>query len=123
METQITQHEDLELKNLSAFYGTMEYHNVMGTQTTDGIIYLMENGYSWFVTDFLSFVAVNPKSIRNQEFLTIKLLHNPYANNATMEISDGNGNVLDTQIYQWTDAKKDLTLFYTNGVLMLSGEY
>lgn len=40
-----------------------------------------------------------------------------------MEITDGNDNVLYRQNYDYTDAKRDLTLFYADNVLMLSGEY
>ena len=42
---------------------------------------------------------------------------------ATMEITDGNGHAFYRQEYKWSDAKRDLTLFYADNVLMLSGEY
>lgn len=110
--------DDLELKNLNEFIGTERYHNVMGIKCTDGVAYIMENGYSWFVTDS---IAVIITKLKNQEFLSVSLkLKN---NEAQMIITNGNENVLYTQDYEYTDAKRELKLFCTNGVLMLNNEY
>ena len=111
--------EDLELKSLSQFYGTNGYVNVLGINCTDGIAYIMKSGYSWFVTDMV--VMINAK-FKDEEFLSVKLKVND-DNTAKATIEDGNGKVFYTQEYKYTDAKKDLTLFCTNNVLMLSGEY
>lgn len=123
MKTQnTTQHkDDLSLKDLGLYYGTENYYNVMDVNVTDGINYIMKNGYSWFVTDFLSLIATNHNSIKGQEFLSIKLKLD--GNKGLMVVTDGNRKKLYTQKYGFTDAKKQLNLFYTNGVLMLSGEY
>jgi hypothetical protein len=40
-----------------------------------------------------------------------------------MTIDDGNGNMLYTQDYDYTDAKRELKLYYTDGVILLPGEY
>ena len=40
-----------------------------------------------------------------------------------MVVNEGNDKRLYTQEYDYTDAKQELTLFFTDGVLMLSGEY
>ena len=91
----------------------------MGVYVTDGIIYLMENGYSWFVTDA---IAVIRYKLRNQEFLSINLKVRD--GKAVMIITDGNKKRLYTQKYEWTNAKiNELKLFYVDGVLMLSSEY
>jgi len=115
--------KDLELKQLNQFIGTESYHQVYIDKKiagTDGVAYIMENGYSWFVTDMLAVVCTKPE-IRKQEFLAIKLKVKDKTAKATIE--DGNDHVLYQQDYSYTDAKKDLTLFLTNDVLMLSGEY
>ena len=113
--------DDLELKNLEQFIGTTQYYNVLNANVTDGIKYIMDNGYSWFVTDALIVIKMK---LKTEPFLTVKLLLNETKKDtATMEISDGNDNVFYTQIYSFTDAKRDLTLFYTDNVLMLSNEY
>jgi len=114
--------DDLTLKDLNQYYGTEQYHNVMGVNVTDGINYIIQNGYSWFVTDFIS--LVKHESIKEQEFLSIKLKLNTHGNKtALMEITDGNENILYTQRYDYTNAKRELNLYFTNEVLLLSGEY
>lgn len=111
---------DLELKDLGQYYGTTQYYNVMGANVTDGVGYIMQNGYGWFVTDMVVMLKMDDK-LKGQEFLAVKLKVKD--NKATATIEDGNGDVLYTQKYDYTDAKRDLTLYYTNNVLMLSGEY
>ena len=48
--------EDLELKDLGQYYGTTQYYNIMGVNITDGVEYIMKNGYSWFVTDTIAVI-------------------------------------------------------------------
>ena len=91
--------QDLTLSRLTQYSGTEKYTNVLGHNVTDGIVYVMENGYSWIVTDFLSLVMPN------------------------CPINDGNEKVLYTQKYEYTDAKKEFLMYYIDGVLLLSGEY
>ena len=110
--------DDLYLKDLAQYHGTMGYHGVMGTNVTDGVAYIMQNGYSWFVTDAI--VILNMK-LKRPEFASVKLKLKGTTGNTLIE--DGNGKLLNKQDYKYTNAKKELTLFYTNGVLMLSGEY
>jgi len=113
--------DDLELKDLGQYYGSVNNINVLGIQCTEGIQYIMNNGYSWLVTDLLPKVKFD-KMLMDEEFLSIelKLLADK---GAQVTIGDGNGNVLHTQDYAYTDAKVELKLFLTNGVLMLAGEY
>jgi len=112
--------EDLELRELDNYYSTESYHRIyLGAIATDGIAYIMQNGYSWFVTDAITIVT----KFKNEEFLSIKLQINKENSTADMIITDGNDHVLYTQHYEYTDAKRDLTLYYTGKVLMLSGEY
>lgn len=112
---------DLELKRLGEFIGTVEYYNVFNTHVTQGICYIMENGYSWFVTDVIAIIKFKPKPWR-EPFLTVKLKLTA-KNEADMIIEDGDYNRLYRQHYDYTDAKRELTLFYTGNVLMLSSEY
>lgn len=112
--------DDLELKKLGNFYGTTQYHNIMGNNCTDGIAYVFENGYGWVVTDALVILRMK-EEVKKEEFVAVKLKVDDGKAKITYE--DGNENVLYEQKYDFTDAKKDLTLFYTNGVLMLCSEY
>ena len=117
---------DLELKQLDSFIGTFNYYNVMGIVVTDGVKYIMDNGYSWFVTDAIAVIICPPPKLREylriNSFLVVKL-SNLKNNQCDMIMEDGNDNILYKQHYKFTDAKRELTLFYSNGVLMLASEY
>lgn len=112
----------IDLPDLPYYTGSDEYQNVMGVQATQGIVYLMKNGYSWFVTDSIVSLKMKPK-LRSQPFVSIKLKVNTEKSTAIVNFEDGNDKKLYSQTYGYTDAKTDLILFYTNGVLMLASEY
>lgn len=114
--------KDLDLKDLGQFYGTEKYHKIPlfnEFNLTDGVIYIMSNGYSWFITDCL---AVLKFKFKDQPFKSVKLklLDDQ---KAKMIITDGNKKILYTQKYEYTTAKKELNLYLTDNVLMLSNEY
>jgi len=111
---------DLELKELNQFCGTQQYYKgFLNTNLTDGIAYIMNNGYTWFVNDAITVIKTE---LKNQAFLVVKLELLPDSK-AKMIIDDGNGKILYTQNYDYTDAKRELKLFFTDNVLMLSSEY
>jgi len=112
---------DLELKALNGFIGTQNYWRHMGVNLTDGVKYIMDNGYAWFVTDTIIAIA-KTHNLLIQPFLTInlKLTGN---NTADLIIEDGDYNELYRQHYEFTDAKRELKLFFTDNVLMLNSEY
>lgn len=112
--------EDLELTQLEQFYGTTQYYNVMGTRVTDGVKYVMDNGYSWLVTDALAVLRTHPK-VRGQEFVVVKMV-NEANGGCSVRYEDGNGNVLYKQKYDITDAKVDVKMYFENGVLLLPRE-
>ena len=116
--------QNLELNEIDMFSGTERYHKLTPftkTVGTDGIAYIMNNGYAWFVTDVI--IALETKGIVNNEpFLSIKLKVTKNKT-ATVTVDDGNGKIVYKQKYTYTDAKKDLTLFLADEVLMLSKEY
>ena len=112
--------EDLELKGLEHFIGSERYYRVMNAIITDGVNYIMQNGYAWLVTDALSVIKTK---LRNEEFLSVKLQVDKENMEAEMIITDGNENILYKQYYEYTDAKRDLTLFFENNTLMLNSEY
>ena len=120
---------DLSLPQLETFIGTQQYYRYMGVLLTDGIRYIMENGYAWFVTDAIAVIVAHPKIrqyLQKDDFLTINLKLNKDKDGYTtadMIIEDGNYNRLYRQHYDITDAKRELKLFYTDGVLMLASEY
>jgi len=114
---------DLELKQLNQFYGTQQYFNCLGALVTEGVKYIMDNGYAWFVTDALAVIKAHPdKRLRAEPFLVVRLKKTA-ENEADLTIDDGNENVLYTQHYGFTDAKREPKLYFADNVLMLSNEY
>jgi hypothetical protein len=122
MEKMQTSNEttDLELKALDQFYGSQNwYKGYLGVLLTDGIKYISDNGYGWLVSD----VSVIAKKLEKKEpFLSIRLLLEN-ENKARIEITDGNDRVLYTQKLEYTDAKRELSLYFTDNILMLAREY
>ena len=111
---------DRQLKELDGFHGTNRYHKVVAFTdivATDGVAYVVENGYHWFVNDAL--IAITEK-LRNEEFLVVRLRLSPPA--ARMEITDGDGKVMYTQDYSITDAEVPVEFYVTNKVALLPGE-
>jgi len=113
---------DLDLKALDCFNGTSGYVKYLGSYLTDGVVYIMKNGYSWFVSDSLLEIKSNPR-LRSEGFITIKLIVNREKSTATVQFEDGNNKILKRKYYDYTDAKRDLKLFFIDNVLMLASEY
>ncbi len=113
---------DLELKDLGQFIGTQQYYSVFGVRVTDGVKYVMDNGYAWLVTDSIAVIRCKPK-VRREPFLVVELKVNLEEHTAKMVISDGNDNELHSQEYTFTDAKRDVTLWCENGVMILPSEH
>ena len=121
METTIEK-EDLELKDMGYFTGTEAYHNIwLNVLGTDGIAYVMKNGYSWAVTDACAVLRKEEK-VRNEEFVAVKL-QLPGDGTAKMVYENGDEKVLFTQKYGFTSARREFIMYYTDGILLLSGEY
>jgi len=122
-----SRHEpDLELKDLNRFYGSEHYYLLMGgVNATDGVHYIMDNGYAWFATDAVAVLKAHPKLkeyLTHDDFVAVKLQLLP-GKQARMVMEDGNGHELYSQTYDYSDARVGLRLFYTGGVLMLASEY
>jgi hypothetical protein len=112
--------ENLELLGIENFIGSEHYHTIMGKKVTDGVAYILENGYGWVVTDALVILSMKAK-VKRESFVTVKLKLE--GKGAKIVYDDGNGNILFTQKYEITDAKRELTLFWVDGILMLNSEY
>jgi len=119
--------EPKEKASLSGFTGTEAYHEgYMGVKLTDGSYYVGTNNASWLITDICSVLKVEPK-VSKEEFVSVKFKVNA-DNTAEAIYEDGNGKELYRQKYKYTDFKKhfneeEVQFFFTDNVLMLSGEY
>lgn len=113
---------DLELKGLGNFCGSEHYYRLMGgINATDGVRYVMENGYSWLVSDAAVILRMEPR-VRGQDFVVVRLKLIPEGG-AKVVYEDGNDNILYEQKYEWTDAKRELVLYFADNVVMLANEY
>jgi len=112
---------DLELRSLEMFTGTQSYYKFhFGTLITDGVKYVCDNGYYWFVSDAV--IAIKMKKLdKKHDFLVIQLKLKD--GEADMIIEDGDGNELYSQHYAFTDAKRELKLYFVDNVVMLPTEY
>ncbi len=128
METQISPSE--LRNNLETFTGTETFYRIplLNTRFTDGIKYLAEAADCfWLVTD----VSVIAKSLMNRSyFVTIDFkklseeMQDAIGYEAIIKYSDGNGNILETHKYHYTDFPLDeLRLFFTDGTLLLPREH
>ena len=120
--------DDLMLKDLEQYEGTTKYYDyssvgIIGkVKLTEGVAYIIRNGYSWFVNDAVSVILCELKS-RAEGLLCVKLILCPCCReSAQMIITDGADTIFHTKDYDVTAAKRDLVLYYSNGVLSLSGE-
>ena len=108
--------------NLAQFTGTEHYykHFLGGLLLTDGAKFIAELGAYWLM-DIIGSIQNHPK-IRNEEFLTIKLVVKN--DKAVFTAEDGDLNVLYSQKISYTDFPLDeIKLFVSNKVVMLPSEY
>ena len=113
---------DLDLKGMEQFHGTQGYHSIwLGALATDGVAYIMANGYSWLVTDAVSIIKTHA-DVAGERFLLIKLELRDNSE-CDMIIEDGNDRELYRQHYAYTNAKKSLKLYFINNVMLLPNEY
>jgi len=120
---------EIELE-LERFYGSeMRYPiPILRTWFTDGIKYLMEAAECfWLVLD----TSTIGKSLMDKSrFITVdfrKCLETEVErpeSTAVIEYSDGNGNILETHKYNFTDFPLDrIRLYFIDDTLMLTSEY
>lgn len=115
--------QDLQLRELKQHYCTSMYHKIplFRTAVTDGVKYVMDNGYSWFVTDSMA-VIETAEALQGEGFMVIDL-ELKESNSAFMRITDGNENILYEQRYSFTNAEQNVRLYWQNGIMLLPTEY
>lgn len=114
--------EDLMLGGLDSFAGgSDEIYDIGPVNITAGVKYVMNNGYGWMVTDAAATLKMHRK-VKDEPFVVVKL--SPQKDGgAVVTYDDGNGKVFYRQKYEWSDAKREVKLYYADGVLMLPVEY
>jgi hypothetical protein len=116
------------VESLSHFSGTETYTKAWGgVLLTDGVKFVCDNNASWLISDMCVILKMEDK-IRQESFIAIKFKLNDDLKSCVVKYEDGNSNLLYKQSYKYTDFNKhfqetEITFYYTDGVLMLSGEY
>ena len=110
--------------NLSQFTGTeYYYHHFLGNlMYTDGVKYLAEACGAYWLIDIVASFAFD-KRVKNEDFQVYKLTVQK-DHTALVEVSDGNDKILAKQAIEFTDFPLDsITLWLTNGIILLPSEY
>ena len=119
---------------MDEFFGTEEYHKFSilfpKTVLTDGAKWLADNGECYWLMDIIGSIE---EIIADEPFTVVELtiqnkaqVPNP---KAVVKVDDGNGNVLYTQLIEYTDFPLNNVKLYANRgennlrVVMLTSEY
>lgn len=119
---------------MDGFFGTEEYHRFSilfpKTVLTDGAKWLADNGECYWLMDIIGSIE---EIIADEPFTVVQLtiqnkaqVPNP---KAVVKVDDGNGNVLYTQLIEYTDFPLNNVKLYANRgennlrVVMLTSEY
>lgn len=107
-----------ELKQFSG--SEHNYKGWLDTIWTDGVMWLT-NHACWLVTDVSTIVKIE-KNVKSEEFVSI--VAEIKDSKVSVSYTDGNEKELFKQNYEYTDLPDGkIKFFFTNGVLMLVGEY
>lgn len=119
---------------MDGFFGTEEYHKFSilfpKTVLTDGAKWLADNAECYWLMDIIGSIE---EIIADEPFTVVELtiqnkaqVHN---HKALVKVDDGNGNVLYTQLIEYTDFPLNQVKLYANSgenglrVVMLTSEY
>ena len=110
---------------LAHFHCTEQYyrHFLQRFVYTDGVRYLAQNAQAYWLLDLIASYQQYQK-VKKEEFQVWKLQTDLEKNNAVATCDDGNNNILITQYIPFTDFPlTEITLYLTDGVLLLPSEY
>ena len=108
---------------LNQFTGTENYYrHPFGIKFTDGIKTLADECQCYWLIDIVASYQFE-KKVKEQEFQVYKLkVHEDKS--ATLNIEDGNCNIIATQEIEFTDFPLDeIEIWFSNGVCYLPSEH
>jgi hypothetical protein len=112
--------------DLLQFTGTEQWHRHSFVRTvlyTDGAKYVAEKGGAYWLLDDIAFAQRDHQRIAAEPFQLWRLRVHP-DRTATLTCEDGNGNAVFTKALTFTDFPlEEITLYFTNGVILLPSEY
>jgi hypothetical protein len=118
--------DQLTKADLAGFTGTEQWYRhpvIKSTLYTDGIKYLAERAGAYWLIDEIAYQQYHPR-LKNEEFQVWKLSVNQQQSWATLTCDDGNGRILFTKQIGYTDFPlEEISIYFTNNVILLPGEY
>ena len=112
--------------DLRQFTGTEQWHRHSFVHTllyTDGVKYVAEKGGAYWLIDDIAFAQRRYKRVAAEAFQLWRLRVHP-DRTATLTCVDGNGHAVFTKTLTFTDFPlAEITLYCTNGVILLPSEY
>jgi hypothetical protein len=112
--------------DLRQFIGTEKWYRhpfMRKLLYTDGAKYVAEKGGAYWLLDEIAFAQRDHKRVAAEAFQLWTLRVHP-DRTATLTCQDGNGNAVFTKAIPATDFPlEELTLYFTNGVILLPSEY
>jgi hypothetical protein len=121
----MTQTTSLTEADLRQFTGTEHWYRhsfVRKVLYTDSVQYVAEKGGAYWLLDEIAFVQCGNKRIAAEAFQLWRLRVHP-DQTATLTCEDGNGNTVFTKALTFTDFPlEEITLYFTNGVILLPSE-
>jgi len=122
----MTQTTSLTEADLRQFTGTEHWYRhsfVRKVLYTDGVQYVAEKGGAYWLLDEIAFAQCGNKRIAAEAFQLWRLRVHP-DHTATLTCEDGKGNAVFTKALTFTDFPlAEITLYFTNGVILLPSEY
>ena len=122
----MTKRTTLRTKDLAQFTGTKRwYRHALNRAVlfTDGARYVADTAGGYWLLDVIALVQPRNKRIAEEAFQVWKLMvHDDRS--ATLTCDDGNGTIIYTQHIPFTDfALEEITLYFTDNVILLPSEY
>src|SRR5688572_6248543 len=112
--------------DLRQFTGTETWHRhscVRKVLYTNGVKYVAETAGAYWLLDDIAFAQHGDKRVAAEAFQLWTLRVHPDCT-ATLTCVDGNGNPVFTKALTFTDFPlEEITLYFTNGVILLPSEY
>lgn len=116
----------LSATDLAQFTGTEQWYRHSFNRAvlyTEGARYVAEHGQAYWLLDEIALIQPDDTNISAEEFQVWKLAVRP-DKTAPLTCDDGNGHVVFSKELPYTDFPlEDITLYFANNVIHLSGEY
>ena len=110
---------------LAQFTGTANWYRhplARSVLYTDGVKFIAERASAYWLVDEIALAQGAVPALRGEEFQTWTLVVDATA--ALLRCDDGNGRMLVEKRIEYTDfPEPGIKLYFTDGVIMLPGEY